>query len=265
MSDPRPPRLHAVVAHPDDETFGCGGLLLHARAVGFDTYVTCATRGEAGEDPDGRAGAELGAVRAAELRAAADLLGVTGVDLLDFADSGMAGPAGPETLVGARPADVVGAITNSLRRTNPDVVITLDASDGHRDHEQIRELTLQAAAEAGVEVIYLSCLPQSLMQRWIDRMRESAPDKQHLGEEIPLLGTPDAEISTMVDVREHRAQLAVAMAAHASQDSPYDALPDDLRNAFLDTARARRVVPAWDGTTHEHTLPLPLIEQDPTR
>ncbi len=243
-----------VVAHPDDETFGCGGLLLHARAVGFETYVTCATRGEAGEDPAGRSGAELGAVRAAELRAAADLLGVSGVDLLDFTDSGMTGPADPATLVGAEPADVVAAIVSSLRRTNPDVVVTLDASDGHRDHEQVRDLTLQAAAEAGVEVVYLSCLAQSLMQRWIDRMREAAPDKQHLADEIPLLGTPDAEISALVDVREHRAQLAVAMAAHASQDSPYDALPDDLRDAFLDTARARRVVPAWDGTTIEHTL-----------
>ena len=254
MSDPRPPRLHAVVAHPDDETFGCGGLLLHARAVGFDTYVTCATRGEAGEDPDGRTGAELGAVRAAELRAAADLLGVSGVDLLDFADSGMAGPAESDTLVGARPADVVAAIASSLRQTNPDVVLTLDASDGHRDHEQIRDLTLQAATEVGVAIVYLSCLPQSLMQRWIERMREAAPDKQHLADDIPLLGTPDAEISTLVDVREHRAQLALAMAAHASQDSPYDALPDDLRDAFLDTARALRVVPSWDGQTYEHTL-----------
>ena len=29
------PRLLAVVAHPDDETFGMGSLLLHAAAAGW--------------------------------------------------------------------------------------------------------------------------------------------------------------------------------------------------------------------------------------
>ena len=42
-------RLQVVVAHPDDETFGCGSTLLHAAQVGAVTAVTCATRGEAGE------------------------------------------------------------------------------------------------------------------------------------------------------------------------------------------------------------------------
>ncbi|RZI79234.1 MAG: PIG-L family deacetylase, partial [Microbacterium sp.] len=118
------PRLHVVVAHPDDETFGCGGLLLHAQAAGFDTFVTCATRGEAGEDRDGRTGPVLGDLRAAELRSAATLLGVSDVELLDFADSGMAGPTAPGTLVGADLADVVATIVDSLRRTRPDVVLT---------------------------------------------------------------------------------------------------------------------------------------------
>lgn len=247
-------RLHVVVAHPDDETFGCGGLLLHARAAGFDTFVTCATRGEAGEDREGRTGAALGDLRAAELRSAAVLLGVSDVELLDFEDSGMAGPTGSATLVGADLADVVAAIADSLRRTRPDVVVTLDASDGHRDHLRIREATLLAAAEVGVEVVQLACLPQSLMKQWVDRMRADQPDKEHVRDDEPVLGTPDDEISTLIDVRVHRTQLTVAMAEHASQDSPYDGLPGDLRDAFLDTARTRRVVPAWNGRTHEHTL-----------
>lgn len=251
----RAPRLQVVVAHPDDETFGCGGLLLHAREVGFDTFVTCATRGEAGEDPTGRSAAELGRARDTELRRAAEVLEVTAVELLDFADSGMAGPPPAHSLVGADLEEVVAAVAASMRRVRPDAVLTLDASDGHRDHERIREATLLAAAAVGVGTVHLSCLPASLMRRWVEQMRADQPGKEHVRDaDEPVLGTPDAEISTLVDVRAHRDRLALAMAEHASQDSPYDGLPDDLRDAFLDTARARRVVPAWDGTTLEHSL-----------
>ena len=250
----RPPRLHVVVAHPDDETFGCGGLLLHAHAAGAETFVTCATRGEAGEDPHGRSGAELGRVRADELHRAAARLRVREVELLDFADSGMAGPASPGTLVGADLDHVVAQVSTSLRRVRPDVVLTLDASDGHRDHQRIQEATLRAAAEVGVRSVYLACLSRSLMCRWVDRMRAAQPDKAHVREDDVVLGTPDDQISTLVDARAQRGQLELAMAEHRSQDSPYDGLPPDLRDAFLDTARARRVVPPWAGGPTESSL-----------
>ncbi|MDP3894717.1 PIG-L deacetylase family protein, partial [Nocardioides sp.] len=248
------PRLQVVVAHPDDETFGCGGLLLHARAVGFETYVTCATRGEAGEDRDGRSRSELGAVRADELRQAATRLGVTDVELFDYQDSGMGGPTPPRTLVGADMEHIVATVTASLRRVRPHVVLTLDASDGHRDHVRIKQATLRAAEELGVPTVYLSCLPQSLMRRWVAHVRADQPDKEHVRDGEMALGTPDEEISTLIDVREHREPLAQAAAAHRSQDSPYDRLPPDLRDAFLNTARARRVRPTWDGATLEDTL-----------
>lgn len=48
MTDPL--RLLCVFAHPDDETFGAGGLLAHYRAQGVETYLICATRGERGWD-----------------------------------------------------------------------------------------------------------------------------------------------------------------------------------------------------------------------
>jgi len=41
--------LLAVLAHPDDETFGMGGTLaLYARR-GVEVHLVCATRGEVGE------------------------------------------------------------------------------------------------------------------------------------------------------------------------------------------------------------------------
>lgn len=171
-------RVQVVVAHPDDETFGCGSLLLHAAAAGARTAVCCATRGEAGEIAGGFRPVDLGVVRERELRDAAALLGVDQVDLLEFRDSGMAGPAGPGTLAGASFESVRDAVQARLSGFRPDVLITLDASDGHRDHARIRDASLAAARAAGVPRVYLQCLPRSLMQRWIDLMRADRPENR---------------------------------------------------------------------------------------
>src|SRR5438094_60355 len=40
--------LLLVMAHPDDETFGAGGLVLRHTRAGIPTYLICATYGEAG-------------------------------------------------------------------------------------------------------------------------------------------------------------------------------------------------------------------------
>ena len=49
------PRLLVVVAHPDDEAFGCGSVLAHATRRGLRSTVVCATRGELGEPAPGPA------------------------------------------------------------------------------------------------------------------------------------------------------------------------------------------------------------------
>jgi LmbE family N-acetylglucosaminyl deacetylase len=234
------PRLQIVVAHPDDETFGCGSLLLHAAAAGATTSVVCATRGEAGEG----GGADLGAVRERELREAARLLGVQRVDLLGFADSGMSGDAGDATLVGAPFERVVAAVRARIDDVRPDVLVTLDASDSHRDHVRIRDASVQAARAAGVPRIYLACLPRSLMRRWVEHMRTERPGMEHLDADAAALGTPDDDITTVIDAAEHLPVRERAMAVHASQTSPYEGLPADLRRAFLADVHLRRVHPA---------------------
>ena len=45
-----------------------------------------------------------------------------------------------------------------------------------------------------------------------------------------------------------------AMSLHATQVSPYEVMPPDLREAFLGTDRLRRVVPAWTGGPVETDL-----------
>lgn len=249
---PRAPRVQVVVAHPDDETFGCGSLLLHAADRGARTAVVCASRGEAGESTTPHD--DLGAVREAELRTAARLLGVERVALLGFADSGMAGEPGPGTVCGATEDALVAAILAEVRAFSPDVLVTLDGSDGHRDHVQVRDAVLRAAEDAAVPRVYVACLSRSLMRRWADHQQVVNPGSPYLDVDEARLGTPDDEITTVVDVGEHRRALDLAMAAHASQSSPYVGLPGGLADDFLDTARARRVVPPWTGGPRESEL-----------
>ena len=246
------PRVQVVVAHPDDETFGCGSLLLHAAAQGAQTAVVCASRGEAGESTVPHA--DLGAVREAELREAARLLGVGQVDLLGFGDSGMSGEPAAGTVCGAPEDDLVAAVLDAVRAWSPDVLITLDGSDGHRDHVRVRDAVLRAAEAAAVPRVYVACLSRSLMRRWADHQQEVDPGSPYLDVDEISLGTPDEDITTWVDVRTHRPVLDLAMAAHASQSSPYADLPGSLTDDFLDTARARRVVPAWTGGPRESGL-----------
>ena len=233
-------RVQVVVAHPDDETFGCGSLLLHAAAVGASTAVCCATRGEAGQvaagvtvPPGG-----IGDLRESELRRAAALLGVGRVDLLGFADSGMEGTPGAGTLVAADRSTVRSAILDSVTDFAPDVLVTLDGSDGHRDHLRVRDLTLEVGASLGLPV-FLACLARSVMQRWAAHMGEVDPGSAYLA--VAELGTPDELISVVLDTSEHLEPRWRAIRAHRSQASPFDGLPDELAEAFLCSEHLIRV------------------------
>src|SRR6476619_4367892 len=87
------PRLMAVLAHPDDESFGVGGTLAKYAAEGVDVFLLTATRGGGGRfrghRPDERqhpGSIALAAIREAELGAAAAALGVREVVHLDYPD-----------------------------------------------------------------------------------------------------------------------------------------------------------------------------------
>jgi LmbE family N-acetylglucosaminyl deacetylase len=237
-----------VVAHPDDETFGCGSLLLYAAAHGVETAVVCATRGEAGEPAPGSgvSQADLATVRERELYEAAQILGVFRVDVLGFGDSGMTGEPEPGTFVAAPMDDVRDEVRSRLEDFRPTIIVTLEGTDGHRDHLKMRDATLAAVevADAPVERVYLYSLPQSRLKQWLVHMRLANPNMEHL--ELGIPGTPDETITTLIATPEHLEMRERAIAAHHSQLSPYEGLPADLRREFLTEEPMRRVVPAWE-------------------
>lgn len=238
-----------VVAHPDDETFGCGSLLAHAADRGVEVTVVCATRGEAGEPAPGCGVAleELGDVRDEELRAAAAHLGVSDVVLLEWRDSGMDGEPVAGTLCGTPLDEVTARLVPILERSQPSVVITLDASDGHRDHVHMRDATVAAVARADLPDtrLYLSCLPRRIMRAWVEVLREKDPESDYL--HLAELGTPEEDIHVVIDTTDLLARREQAIALHRSQVPPHDMLPPDLRRESLTAECLHQLRPPWPG------------------
>lgn len=83
--------LLVVLAHPDDESMGTGGLILRHTRAGIATHLICATYGEAGwmGKPPGAKKEDLAEIRAKELEEAAAALALTGVELWDYPDGGV--------------------------------------------------------------------------------------------------------------------------------------------------------------------------------
>jgi len=144
MTSRNPLKLMAVLAHPDDESLGFGGTLAKYAAEGVETYLVTATRGErgrfgdSGEKPPPEV---VGRVREAELREAANILGLREVNFLDYIDGDLDRANVPEA---------VDRIAAHLRRVKPDVVITFgpEGAYGHPDHVAISQLTSAAVVAA---------------------------------------------------------------------------------------------------------------------
>jgi N-acetyl-1-D-myo-inositol-2-amino-2-deoxy-alpha-D-glucopyranoside deacetylase len=225
--------LVVVVAHPDDESFGCGSLIAQAVLAGARVTVVCATRGEAGQRrPDPSTDAwPLGLLREAELCQAAIVLGVDDVDLLDLVDSGFSGQPPRGALISMPVDELAALIHERLVALQPDVVLTLDGSDGHRDHVHLRDAIGAAVARMDqLPRVVHSCMARSLMTAWAREIGRREPHREHLT--VEQLGRPDDQL-TVIDTSDVVAIREQAIACHLSQPSPFDALPPALRRSFL--------------------------------
>jgi LmbE family N-acetylglucosaminyl deacetylase len=140
-----PGGLAAVLAHPDDESVGCGGALALAHADGVTTRLLVATRGEAGT-PDGEPDPKFGGIREAELICAAKAIGLDEVSILDgYADGAVADEPFER---------LVSEIQSWLADRRPDAVITFGPHGvtGHPDHIAVGNATrwaVERLADAG--------------------------------------------------------------------------------------------------------------------
>jgi LmbE family N-acetylglucosaminyl deacetylase len=251
-------RALLVVAHPDDETFGAGSVIASLSAAGVEVVVCCATRGELGEAHGVPEGADLGAVREAELRAAGAILGVADFVLLGYLDSGMTGALAQGSLVGAPLAEVVGRVPAVVEDLDPDLVITHDPvnSDGPRDHVRIGEATTEAVRGRDGTRLYYWTVSREMLRTWFAELARVQPDAGLLALDLDRsgVGRPDADITTVLDVRVFRDLRERAAAEHRSQRSPMAGMPESLVDAYLSTDLLVRVQPPWPGGDVERSL-----------
>jgi len=137
-------KLMCILAHPDDESLGMGGTLAKYAAEGIETYLITATRGERGwwgQEKDYPGLKVLGQTREAELRCAAQALGIRDVQILDYVDG---------DLDQADAGEVIGKIVHHIRKVKPDVVATFapEGAYGHPDHIAISQLATAAVVSA---------------------------------------------------------------------------------------------------------------------
>src|SRR6267378_3063223 len=84
--------LLLVHAHPDDEAVSTGGVMMKTKSHGHRVVLITATRGEVGEIynmDEAASRPRLGEIRTAELKSAAEILGVDRQEFLGYRDSGM--------------------------------------------------------------------------------------------------------------------------------------------------------------------------------
>ena len=226
MSAPSPRRLLAVLAHPDDESLGVGGTLARYAAEGAEVFLVTATLGDGGRfrghrpgEPEHPGREALGAIREAELRAAAAALGVREIALLGYRD---------QQLDRADPKEAIGRIVTALRQFRPDVVVTFgpDGGYGHPDHVAICQLTtaavVAAAREHAVSKLYYLAWSESTWSAYQAAVRTLSSTVD--GVERRATPWPDWVITTVIDTSDVWPVVWRAVSCHESQIAAYEPL-----------------------------------------
>lgn len=218
-----PLRLLAVFAHPDDETLGMGGTLARYAAEGVETFLVTATHGQSGRfrehrlaDPGHPGRERLADIREAELRAAAEVLGIREVNFLGYVDG---------QLDDADPREVIARIAAHVRRIRPHVVVTfaMDGGYGHPDHVAICQLTtaalVAAASSHAVSKLYYMAWPEAPMAAYQEAFKKLTSIVDGIEREAhPWM---EWQLSAHIDTRAYWPQVWKAVQCHDSQIANY--------------------------------------------
>src|SRR5215216_2641319 len=216
-------KLLAIFPHPDDETLGLGSTLARYSAEGVETYLICATRGERdwfdSEGPDpGFEG--VARIREAELRCAAEQLGLHEVCFLDYIDG---------DLDQAKPQEILAKLVTQIRRIKPHVVVTFspDGAYGHPDHIALSQFT-NGALVCAADGTFASSEPAHRVSKFyymVDSLEVvQAANESFGGISMDVdgvtrhhVGWQDWEITSQLDNQKSMDRVHAAIQCHKSQ------------------------------------------------
>ncbi|MCB9453175.1 MAG: PIG-L family deacetylase [Anaerolineaceae bacterium] len=234
-------RLLLSLAHPDDESFGSGGVIARYVATGAEVSLICATNGDVGTvTPDMLNGYKsVSELRLAELACASAKLGFKEVVTFGYRDSGMMGSETsrhPDCLWQAPQAAVTRRVVEVIRDIKPQIVLTFNryGGYGHPDHIAIQRATVDAFKLAGdltyetagqqpyqPQKLYYTRIPTLMMRLglWLLRLRGEDPRQLGKNKDIDLIEILDhiEPAHTRVNIRDYYDAWQEANACHASQ------------------------------------------------
>ena len=204
------PGLLVVMAHPDDESMGCGGLILRHTRAGVPVSLICATRGEAGWSgkPTGAKREDLAQIRTGELGDAAAALAISGVELWDYPDGG----------VNTRDQqEITQRIWEHISKLRPKAVVGWgpDGVYGHPDHIAVGACTdaaVNSLAEGDRPALYHLAVDRQLIDFYRDALRLSGGHDN----ELPLVLADKIDVVIDLDSDEVMMKLR-AIDCHRSQ------------------------------------------------
>ena len=250
-----PPCLLTIHAHPDDEASKGAPTCAHYARAGVRTVLVCCTGGEEGDilnpamdTPEVRA--DIGRVRAEELRRSAAAIGFAEVVMLGYRDSGMPGTeanANPACFGQAPFEEALERMVAIVRRERPQILITYGEDHTgypHPDHIRTHEVGVAAFHAAGDPGRFPDAGPAwqplklyySVWSR--GRIHATHAKMVELGMESPyseeMLARPsqDERVTTRTPIRDTFGVRNEALRAHATQIDPtspfWFGLPDEV-------------------------------------
>lgn len=194
-----PKRAMVIVAHPDDAEFTMAGTVaVWAQQGCAVSYVIC-TRGDRGSNDPNLTPWELARIRDQEQRAAAAILGVQEVVILDH-DDGTLEPT----------LELRRDLTREIRRFRPDVIICGDPTVRFYGDRYLNHPDHRAAASAALDAAFPSAETRYVFPELLARGLE--PHRVHA---VYIHGSPEPNV--WIDISPALELKARALAAHQSQ------------------------------------------------
>ncbi len=204
------PGLLVVMAHPDDESMGCGGLILRHTRAGVPVSLICATRGEAGwtGKPIGAKKEDLAQIRAGELEEAAAALAISGVELWDYPDGSVST---------CDQQEITQRIWEQISKLRPKALVGWgpDGVYGHPDHIAVGACTdaaMNSMAEGDRPALYHLAVDRQTADFYREALRLAGDDHELLlvvKDHVDVVFELDAD-EVMMKLRAidcHRSQL----------------------------------------------------------